>query len=227
MSRPLKEMSFARQPLDKILSSGGSVRIMRALLAHGSYLSAPRVADDTHMAVNGVRDVLADLEMAGVVESTGSARARLVRAIPNHPIVAALGALFEAERARFRDILAALKEVSADSRISAAWLFGSVARTEDRVDSDWDVAMVVDGDAIETARVAGWVRDLVEEHERRLGFTASIVPFALSDIPQLASGGSTLWSGLLNDAQVLKGPEPRNLAERAGRRGNPALKAAT
>lgn len=220
-------MSFARQPLDKILSSGGSVRIMRALLVHGSYLSVPRVAKDTRMAANGVRDVLTALEMAGVVESTGSARARLFRAISNHPIVASLGALFEAERARFEDIMASFKDVVADSRISAAWLFGSVARTEDRIDSDWDVAIVVDGDAVETARVADWVRGVIEEHERRLGFTASIVPFALSDIPQLASGGSPLWSGLLNDAQVIKGPEPRIFAERAGRRENHALKPVT
>jgi len=227
MSRPLKEMSFARQPLDKILSSGGSVRIMRALLAHGSYLSVPRVAQDTHMAVNGVRDVLTALEMAGVVESSGSARARLFRAIPNHPIVASLAALFEAERARFQAIMASFKDVAADSRVSAAWLFGSVARAEDRADSDWDIAIVVDGDVVETARVAGWVRGVVEEHERRLGFTASIVPLALSDIPRLASGGSPLWSGLLNEAQVLKGPEPRILAETAGRRESHALKSAT
>jgi hypothetical protein len=43
----VKAMSFARQSLDAILTGTGSVRVMRALLAHGGALSVSRLAADT------------------------------------------------------------------------------------------------------------------------------------------------------------------------------------
>jgi hypothetical protein len=121
-------MSFARQPLDAILMGTGSARVMRALLAHGGARSVSRVAADTRLTPNGTRGVLNDLELKCVVESLGDGHTKLYRAATGHPLVAALDALFAAERKRFDAVLSDVTAATTDDRILATWLFGSVAR---------------------------------------------------------------------------------------------------
>lgn len=215
MVRPVKHISFARQPLDIILAGTGSVRVMRALVAHGGAISVSRIAQDTALTPDGVRGVLHDLERVGIVESSGSGRTRLFRAISSNSIVLALDALFAAERARFDDILASVAAAAKDKRIVAAWLFGSVARGEDTSNSDLDVAIVIASEPSDVDAVADKARDLLREHEERLGFTASIVPIPLADLRRLASERSPLWSDLQTNARVLKGSPPERVVRDA------------
>lgn len=214
MTFALKPMSFARHPLDHVLAAAGSVRVMRALLAHGGALSVVRIARETRLTSNGVRRVLAELERSGVVEVLGSDHIRLYRAVQGHPIVEALDALFVAEQARFDTILDSVTSAAADERIVAVWLFGSVARHEDTVDSDFDIAIVVNLDPPRTDAVADGLRDRLREHEKRLGFTVSIVALPIGDIRRLSREHAPLWSDLVRDAQVLKGVPPDRLARR-------------
>ena len=185
---------------------------MRALLAHGGAISVSRIAQDTAVTPDGVRGVLRDLERAGIVEGLGSGRTQLFRAVSSHPIGVALGALFAAERARFDDILASVASVAKDNRIVAAWLFGSVARGEDTRDSDLDVAIIIDAKPRDVDPIADKARDLLQEHERRLGFTASIVAIPLVDLGQLFSERSPLWADLQRDGRVLKGSTPEGIS---------------
>ena len=59
-------MSYARQPLDTVLGSVANVRVMRALVRNGGPLSVRRLADETRITPNGVRDALRSLEWAGL-----------------------------------------------------------------------------------------------------------------------------------------------------------------
>ena len=214
MARLVAPKSFARQPLDVILTGTASVRVLRALLAHGGLLSVSRLAGDTLLTPNGTRDAMALLERAGVVESLGSGRTRLYRAIAAHPVVIALDALFAAERARFEAMLAGLTAACDVPAVSAAWLFGSVARGEDTRDSDLDLAVVVDAPEPNVDTIADAVRERAREHERRLGFTSSIVAVSVGGLRRLRAERARLWSELLHDARVLRGPSPAQIAER-------------
>jgi predicted nucleotidyltransferase len=209
----MKNTSFARQPLDAILTGSGSVRVMRVLLSHGGSLSVTRLAQEARMTPDGVKGVLRDLERRGVGAGLGSDRTRLFRAIARHPVVAALDSLFSAERARFDDILASVTAAAADERIVAAWLFGGAARAEDTIDSDLDVAIIIDADVCDFDDIADRVRDVLRESEKQMSFTASIVALPLVDIPRLRSERSPLWSGLSADARILKGPPPERILE--------------
>jgi predicted nucleotidyltransferase len=215
MPRSGKNTSFARYPMDKILGGAGGVRVMRALLAHGGALSVSRLAEDTRMTPDGVRGVLSDLERARVVEGLGSGRTRLFQAIASHPLVAALDTLFTAERSRFDEIIDTVKAATADPRIVATWLFGSVARGEDTVDSDLDIAIVIDADPGQVDTIADRVRDALLEHERRSGFSASVVSMSLADVARLSSERTPLWRNLLTDALVLQGFAPAVAVGRA------------
>jgi predicted nucleotidyltransferase len=208
VTRPVAPMSFVRQPLDAILSGTASVRVLRALLAHNGPLAVSRRARDTRLTPNGTRDALRALERTGVVESFGSGRTLLFAGVREHPVIAALDALFTAERTRFDDILASIKVAAAIPPVAAAWLFGSVARGEDGVGSDFDVAVVIDKPASEVSAAADAVRDRIREHERRLGFAASIVPMSPADLRRLRSERAPLWTGFARDARVLIGPSP-------------------
>jgi predicted nucleotidyltransferase len=170
------------------------------------------------MTPDGVRGVLSDLERARVVEGLGSGRSRLFQAIASHPLVAALDALFTAERSRFDEIVDTVKTATADPCIVATWLFGSVARGEDTVDSDLDIAVVIDADPGQVDAIADGVRDALWEHEKRSGFTASVVAMSLADVARLSLGTkeqTPLWHNLLTEALVLKGIAPAAAAGRA------------
>ena len=215
MTATTKPMSFTRFPLNEILAGPGSVRVLRALLAHGGVLSVSRLAADTKLTPNGTRKVLGELELSGVVESIGDSRVRLYRASVDHPLTAALKDLFAAEERRLDNTIAMLKRATADRRIIAAWLFGSVARAEDTRDSDLDLAIVVDADRAKVDEVADRVRTAAANIGGQMGISAiSIVGLHLPDLRQIINDGSQLWKDLLRDAHPIKGPRPRLLEQR-------------
>ncbi len=207
-------MSFSRQPLDFILAATGNVRVPRALLAHGGALSVSRLARETRLTPNGVRGVLSELERSGVVEVLGSGHTRLFRGLPGNPLMAALGALFAGERDRFESILAAVVDATNDKTILAVWLFGSTARHEDTIDSDLDIAMVVDAEPSRCDALADNVRERLRDHEH-MGFTMSLVAMPLSRLRLLSRQCAPLWSDLVRDAHVLKGTPPERLVRDA------------
>jgi predicted nucleotidyltransferase len=212
MTATVRPVSFARQPLDSILTGTGSLRVMRALLAHGGALSVSRLAADTRLTPNGTRGVLADLDHAGVVASLGDSHTRLFQAVSGHPLVAALDALFAAERGRFDAILCTVAAAASDERIGAAWLFGSVARAEDTIGSDLDIAIVVTAEPGQVDAVADGMREVLLRQGRRMGFSASVVAMHPADIRRLVEERAPLWTDLLRDAVVLKGATPERVA---------------
>jgi len=216
MTRPVKPMSFARQPLDEILAGTGSVRVLRALDAvYGNALSVSRLAQDTRLTPDGVRGVLNGLERTGVVESLGSGRTRLFQIVRRHPMAQALNFLFDCERVRLDEFLAAALAEAADDRIVALWLFGSVARGEDTAQSDVDIALVVAAEPETVDTVADAFRAALRPHERAQAYAASVTAIPQSEIARLIAERSPLWSDLLRDAQILKGAAPERLAQQA------------
>jgi len=219
----MQPSSFVHHPLDAILSGSGSVRILRALAAHGGALSVSRLAADTSMTPNGTRGVLYDLEQTGVVEVLGNGRTRLYRLKAVHPLAAALECLFAAERACFDSILSAIEDATQDDRITSVWLFGSVARAEDTSRSDLDIAILVNAAPDAVQRIADTAREALHEQEQRIGFTASVVAMDTAHVRELIQQRAPLWSDLLRDARVIKGPPPDRVArelEAARRRQN-------
>jgi predicted nucleotidyltransferase len=217
MTAAVKAMSFVRYPMNDILAGPGSVRVLRALMAHGGALSVSRLAAETRLTPNGSRGVLHDLERAGIVESIGDGRTRLFRIAVDHPLTAALDVLFTAEGKWLDEILAAVKAATADERIVSAWLFGSVARAEDTKESDFDIAIVITGDPAHTDSIADGVRDAVMKTGKRLRFAPSIISLHVNDVQRLAQEDAPLWTDLLRDAQPIKGPRPKMMRDRAAR----------
>jgi predicted nucleotidyltransferase len=198
--------------LTVILGTETNVRLLRELSRHGGQLSAPDLVLRTRLAKTSVWAGLISLEETGVVSVAGTGRVRLYSMAAEHPLREILDALFETEERRFGAILEAIREAArrCGPRVVAVWLYGSVARGEDRSGSDVDVAMVADEDALPSALEA--VRDALHLAGRKLGFKPSVVGLEPSDVARLARERDPWWIEVVRDAVVLLGPRPDALA---------------
>jgi predicted nucleotidyltransferase/DNA-binding transcriptional ArsR family regulator len=207
-------MSVIRQPMDVILGTIAGVRVMRVLLAHGGPLPVARLVRDARVSPNGVRDALRLLEQAGVVDALGAGRSSLYSARHDNPIVPFLESLFASERHRFEQVLQSISNAAAFPEVVSTWLFGSVARAEDTVSSDVDIAVVIDAPAAAIPSVADAVRDRLADRARALAFSASVIAFSVDDLLRLRNEKAPLWTSLLQDAQVLAGLAPQDLVSK-------------
>ncbi|MGE4242979.1 nucleotidyltransferase domain-containing protein [Ramlibacter sp.] len=206
--------SFVRFPLTQLLASGGHVRVLRALLAHGGPQSAGQLAADCAMTARGVRNTLDALVAQGAVKVLGPAGARLFAPALEQPLVAALAQLFESERQHWLGLQEELREgLAAEKQIRSAWLYGSVARGTDEPGSDMDVAVVLANDSVDASRR---VRDALQALGDRLGVQISTVMLTPSELVKLPPG-DRWWSEVCRDAKVLKGVAPAREAARCAK----------
>ncbi|HSE74539.1 MAG TPA: nucleotidyltransferase domain-containing protein [Dongiaceae bacterium] len=214
-----RQQSVLRYPLTVILGSVANVRTLRELVRHGGELSAPSLVKRTGLAKASVRQALQILETMKIVETLGAERSRLFRVQRKHPLAAALDELFQEEERRFEAVLSAIR-VATDRCVglTAAWLYGSVARGEDREASDVDVAVVGEPEAIPL--IEQTLREALAEAEERLAFRASVVAIDTRDVLRLAAENDRWWTGLADASLGIVGDPPDVLLERLKRQRN-------
>nr|WP_294553200.1 nucleotidyltransferase domain-containing protein [uncultured Rhodopila sp.] len=206
--------SAQRYPLTATPGTEANVRLLRELFRHGGQTSAPHLAARTGLARAGVRAGLAALEGMGIVASARTGRTHLYNACADHPLSACLAALFEAEEARFTAIRDTVRSAAAGSGadVIAAWIYGSVARGEDRPNSDVGIAVVAA--PAQRARVLDPTRAALVAPAATLGFVPSVIGLDRGDLRRLAREHDPWWRGVVADAIVLAGPRPDELAAR-------------
>lgn len=214
-----KPQSFLRHPLSTLLGTEASVRVLRELALHGNELTTPVLAQRTGITGQAVRNILNSLLTTGVLKVYGQGRATSYRLDLEHPVGRSLLNLFHAEEERVEMIRQAV--ASAARQMSppplAVWVFGSVARGEDRPESDLDLLLVLEDD--ETAeREAGFFREMLDDLQKEQQITLSIVPLSSSDIERLSGTADPFWKEMLRDAIPWHGERPEALARRVKRR---------
>lgn len=207
-----KPESALRHPLTLILGTDANVRLLREFSRHGGFLSSPVLAERSGLSRASVWSALGKLEATGIVDSEGTGRSRLYRLSSGHPLAASLVELFAQEALRYSNIRSAIADAvaAAHPAVVAAWIYGSVARSEDRPDSDLDLAIVASPRDLEAALQS--VRLALAPPGERLGFNASVVGLAPGDVTRLSRSGDPWWTGVEGDALALLGPGPGDLA---------------
>jgi len=152
------------------------------------------------MTLPGVLKVLDNLVVQDAVQVLGSGRGRVFSATKN-PQVSDLKIAFVHERAEWERFLRVLRTTFAKRRdVVAAWLYGSVARGDDKPDSDVDLAVLLKGES-----GADRVRDCLHEIERPLRAHFSVMALTPKSLRTL---DPALWAAIERDGRTLKGPEP-------------------
>jgi predicted nucleotidyltransferase len=213
--RALSDQSYLRFPLNSLLGSPGSLRVLRALHLSKAPQGVSALAAATGLTPQGVRNVLTTLVELGAAEAAGVGRAQVYAANPSHPLHDLLRTLFAAERSRWQQLRDALRRVlDKTPAVHAAWLYGSVARGEDRPGSDIDLAIHVKGGSVE--RVLATVRKELRPMEDAFGVAFSVVGISQGDVARQSTGADpgNWWAAATEDAQPLKGSHPAQLAQR-------------
>lgn len=212
--QPLSARSHLRFPLNRLLANGGAVRVLRVLCLHGGPLGTSQIAQESGMTPQGTRMALETLLGLQIVTAIGQGRANLYEFDLRHPLASALKNLFVAEKENWEHLLQALRSIVGKSRaVVAAWYYGSVARGEDLPRSDFDMAVVVDGDVEATVDA---LREALHALEASMAVTFSVVGVALADVPGMARDNAW-WQELARDAKIIKGMPPDRLAQRLGK----------
>lgn len=206
--------STQRYPLTWLLGTEANVRLLRELSRHGGQLSAPSLVTRTGLAKTSVWAGLAALQQIGMVSVAGTGRARLYSMRPNCMLRASLDALFDAEERRFQAILESIREAARAWRPQpvTVWLYGSVARGDDRPGSDLDIVVITT--ASPSQRELDSIRDALHVAGESLGFAASVVGLGATDIARLVRERDPWWATIESEALVITGHRPNELARR-------------
>lgn len=210
MSVASQTQSHIRYPLTGLLGSAGNVRVLRALTRDPSVQSAPQLASAAGLTPQGARLVLDALVRQRLVTAHGSGRALLYELNASHPLASSLRSLYQDEQRRWDSVLESIREVLQrhGTAVSAAWLYGSVARGEDSSASDLDMAIVV-----RSQPVADQVREdlmpLEDAQQVRISLTA-LTPSELVALPE----DDPWWTNVVRDGRVLKGAAPEQTRRR-------------
>lgn len=164
----------------------------------------------TPQGTRGVLDVLARQRL---VKAHGSGRAQLYELNAAHPLASSLAALFQHEQSRWDALMSAIRDVLArhGAAVSAAWLYGSVARGDDSPASDVDIALVVRSHA-----VADQVREALMPLEYAQHFRVSLTALTSKELAALPED-DPWWTNVVRDGRVLKGAAPDQTRRRLTR----------
>ena len=122
--RPVSfEQSVLECPLNELLGTTASVRLLRILVANRYIpVGLSDLASDAGLTIPGARKALQKLVALRLVERIGAARTRLYALDANHWLTPTLANLFGSEEAGYQALLTQLKKVlSGHPEIDAAW----------------------------------------------------------------------------------------------------------
>ena len=213
MPTPSQTQSHLRHPLTGLLGSAGNVRVLPALAADRAPQSAPHLAATAGLTPQGARGVLDALARQRVVKAHGSGRTQLYQLEAAHPLASSLALLFQDEQRRWDELMTSIREVLERHgvAVTAAWLYGSVARGEDSPASDVDIALVVRSHAV-ADQVREALMPLEDAQQIRISLTA-LTAKELAALPE----DDLWWINVVRDGRVIKGAAPEQTRRRLTR----------
>lgn len=206
--RPTKQPdSIISAPLNRILRTEASVRVLRVLSLTQHPLSPADVAARARLDPSGVRRVLQELASQGIVETVGAGATRPVRLRMAHPFARALRSLFRAEASRAAAILkqvrSAAQAVAPAPR--AVWMVHPLPSGGEGGMETLQIGVLAPADQVDAA--AQVLRREMRAVERGEDLTVEVRGYTAADLAVLSAGEQQA----LSDAVPLVGFPPETL----------------
>lgn len=210
MRPPARPSSFFYHPLDAMLGTPAGVRILRVLSLHQDAMSPAAIAERAGLGGVGTSRALKRLLESKAIETVGDLRRPQYQLSRQAQLIDEIRKLFEAEAQRTDEFLRRLRKAGRNVQPppAAIWLIGSVARREDAVLSDLDVALVWPDTSPAGLKQ---FNQAIHEAAAELGLSISLVRLSIAEVRQHAGAVDDWWQNLTADAVPILGPAPRNL----------------
>ena len=207
MRPPKTRQSDARHPLNALLGTEASVRLLRVLAQHTGPFSGGELATRAMLTRPSIYPALRALEAAGIVEFIGVGAQKLVQLRERHPLAQPIRALFEAELKQFDDLLEALRRLPAARRpeVLSMWLIEAPPGSESGVLTLHVVTRAEDLDDVVTA-----LNTEVGEVERPFDVALAVRGIGRSEVASVITASSPPPDAV----HLVAGIPPGSLVER-------------
>ena len=193
---------------EALFGTRAKIAVLRVLARVQVPLSIRQVAVQAGMSHAVVADALDSLVDLGVLMAAEAGRSRVHWLERRSVIVREMVLpLFGAEENLGEGLVRELRSSMPDSVFSAV-LFGSRARGENRLDSDYDV-LVVEPDRTTLDVTLADLERLRGELRARLGASVSVVGYTIDEVRDLVWRGDNFMDGVLREGVLLVGVAPR------------------
>lgn len=207
--RPTKRpQSALRYPLNHVLGTEASVRVLRVLMLSDIPIGVSELARLAQLQPSGVARVCAQLEDLGVIESVGrGSRNRQFRRSPRFALSNQLVGLYTGERIWGESVFSSLQSLvrSIAPLPRAAWVEGPVALGTDVPGEAVVVGLLVEPDRVEALREQVWPQLIGIQRERDIVMDLRILTMA-----ELQTADPRRRSEL-ERVELLLGPPPLDL----------------
>ncbi|TPW21088.1 MAG: hypothetical protein FD126_1040 [Elusimicrobia bacterium] len=182
------------RPLDWLFAAPSHIGVLRAIKDSPEGMSGRAVARAAGLNHEACRMAIARLETIGVITRVFSDRTQFIRLNrANELVIRGLLPLFRAE-AEVKEAVHSLIRDTFRGRARGVTVFGSVARGEQRPESDLDLLVVIDGKDDEAVHDRAF--ELRDEVLRRYGLSISPLVVTLQHVRKKARSGNGLYNDI-------------------------------
>ncbi|HEY8110331.1 MAG TPA: nucleotidyltransferase domain-containing protein [Candidatus Nitrosotenuis sp.] len=130
--------------LEQVLGNKGSISVLRALVGHkGKVFTIRLLAEDAGISHTEAASTVNDLENLGIVQVQPVGKAHQVSLNKKSYVLNKIvEQIFKAEQHSLQEVIMILKKNLNSKKIISAVIFGSVARREEKEDSDIDLLII-------------------------------------------------------------------------------------
>jgi len=189
--------------LEQVLGNKGSISVLRSLVRYkGRIFTIRRLAEDAGISHTEATATIKDLEKFGIVQVQPVGKAYQISLNKKSYLLnKIIEPIFKVEQNTLQDVISILKKNLVSKKIVSAVIFGSVARNEEKEDSDIDLLIVSNDydDAIEI------VSKVIEEVS--LMFHTKISHIIFSEKQIQSKRKSDLINSIIKDHILIAGKE--------------------
>lgn len=195
--------------IERLFGSKVAISLVRTLVNYkGKVFTVRTLADTAHVSSSEAAVVVGQLEKYGIVKIQPVGRSYMVSLNEkSYALNSIIRPVLRAERETVAELASILKKHLSDKVIISAAVFGSVARGEEKEDSDIDL-LVVSNDFDRASTLASRAQEEVS-----MAFGSRLSPVILSERDFMAKRNSRLVRSIIDNYIAVAGRDPREMIE--------------